>query len=41
VPHKPIIENDPPWNGQLTAIGLVPAPKSQLKGLLRRYPLLR
>lgn len=41
VPHAAIVENDPPWSGQLMAIGLVPAPKSKLKGLLRRYALLK
>jgi len=41
VPHKAVIENDQPYSGQLMALGLVPAPKSKLKGLLRGYPLLR
>lgn len=41
VPHRAIVENDPPYSGQLMAIGLAPAPKSTLKGLLRRCQLLR
>lgn len=36
-----IREPDAPWNGQLVAIGIVPAPRKALDKLLRRYPLLQ
>ncbi len=41
VPHVPIHEPDAPWNGQLTAIGLVPvADRAPLRPLLSSLPLL-
>lgn len=39
--HKPIRENDLPYQGELLAIGLEPAPRSVLKKHLRDLRLLR
>lgn len=39
--HKQIRENDPPYRGELMALGLEPAPRSVLKRHLRELPLLR
>lgn len=42
IPHTVIDEPDPPWNGQLTAIGLVPtADRAAVKPLLSCLPLLK
>jgi len=41
IPHRAIREPDPPWNGQLMAIGLVPGPREKFKKYLSRYPLLK
>lgn len=41
IEHVAIREPDEPWNGQLMAIGIVPAPKSDLKKILQKYPLLK
>ena len=41
VRHTRIIEDDPPYTGQLMAIGIPPQRRSQLKRLLSRQPLLR
>jgi peptidyl-tRNA hydrolase len=41
IPHRAIREPDPPFNGQITAIGLVPAPREALKKYLSQYPLLK
>lgn len=41
VPHVAIREPDPPWNGALTAIGLIPIEdRSTVKRLLSSLPLL-
>jgi len=41
IPHVAIREPDPPWNGALTAIGLVPTDdRRKLKPLLSSLPLL-
>ena len=39
--HNQIRENDPPYLGELMALGLEPAPRSVLKRHLRELPLLR
>jgi peptidyl-tRNA hydrolase len=39
--HSAIRERDPPWNGALMAIGLPPQPKTNIKRLLQKLPLLR
>lgn len=36
-----IFESDPPWSGQLMAIGLPPAPRSRMRKLLSSLPLYR
>lgn len=41
VAFKAICEPDAPWNGQMMAIGLVPAPKSVLRRVLSDVPLFR
>lgn len=41
VAHVRIVENDPPFANQLTAIGLVPAPRGEVKRHLSSLPLLR
>lgn len=37
----PIREPDPPFNGQLMAVGFVPGSKSHFKSLLSNYALLK
>lgn len=39
--HRGIYETDPPWNGQMMAIGLYPEQRSKLKKLLSSLPLLK
>jgi hypothetical protein len=41
VPFRAIREVDPPYNGELLAIGLKPARKDRLKKYLSSFPLLR
>lgn len=41
VAHICITENDPPFDGQMMAIGLVPAKKEKLRKYLSSLPLLR
>lgn len=41
VPHKPIIENDPPYTDQWMAIGISPAPKSAIYPHVKRLNLVR
>jgi peptidyl-tRNA hydrolase len=41
VPHKAIRENDEPFNGELMAIGLRPAPRDQVQRYVSSLPLLR
>lgn len=36
-----VVENDPPYAGQLMAIGLSPAPKDEVRRPLSNLPLLR
>jgi len=39
--HRAIIESDPPYCGQLMAIGLAPAPRQEVKRHVSSFPLLR
>ena len=39
--HRKIIESDPPYNGQLLAIGIPPQPREKLRKALSSIPLLR
>jgi peptidyl-tRNA hydrolase len=39
--HALVIENEGDYAGQATAIGVIPAPRSQLRRLFRKYPLLK
>lgn len=41
VPHKAIRENDPPYRGELLAIGVTPQPRSQLRRYFSTLPLLK
>ena len=41
VPHRAIRENDPPYAGQLLAIGLTPGPKKEVRKHVSSLPLLR
>jgi hypothetical protein len=41
VPHRAIREPDPPHNGALVAIGIVPAERRSLPRFLSKLPLLR
>lgn len=43
VPYRAIREPDPPWCGQLMAIGVVPAARDdrQIRRVLRHLPLLK
>lgn len=41
VPHKPIFETDPPYSGQLMAIGVEPGRKEDLRRHLSSLPLLK
>jgi hypothetical protein len=43
IPHRAIREPDPPWCGQLMAIGVVPMARDdrRLQRALRRLPLLK
>jgi hypothetical protein len=42
IPHIAIEEPDPPWNGQLMAIGLIPTTdKKKISRALGRLPLLK
>lgn len=36
-----IVESDPPYAGELMAIGIEPGEKAPLKKILRRCPLLK
>jgi hypothetical protein len=36
-----VTEPDPPWNGQLMALGFQPKPKEELYRYLSTFPLLR
>jgi hypothetical protein len=40
VPCVCICEADPPWDGALMAIGLKPAPKSQVRRFVSQLPLV-
>lgn len=40
VAHRAIVENDPPYRGQLMAIGLEPRPRSEVKKYMKSLPLL-
>lgn len=39
--HRRIVECDPPYTGQLMAIGIPPMERSKIKPLLSQYPLVR
>jgi hypothetical protein len=41
IPHKPIVENDPPYTDQWMAIGIQPRPKAEIYPHLSNLPLLR
>lgn len=41
VPHKPIFEPDPPFFGELLAIGITPASKEALRRHVSSLPLLK
>lgn len=43
IAHRAIREPDPPWNGQLMAIGVVPMARDdrRLRRVLQRLPLLK
>jgi hypothetical protein len=41
IPHVAIREPDPPWNGALMAIGLVPGPRDVIGKEVARLPLIR
>jgi peptidyl-tRNA hydrolase len=41
VPHTAIREPDPPYNGELLAIGLVPAARSLVRSYVSSLPLLK
>jgi hypothetical protein len=41
VPHAAIIESDPPYDGQLMAIGIEPRPRAELRRYVSSFPLLR
>jgi len=41
IPHKSILEPDAPWNGQIMAIGVCPAPRKELKKFFSKLKLLR
>lgn len=41
IPFRAIREPDAPWNGQLMAIGVCPAPKDRVKKYLSSIPLLK
>ena len=41
VTHRAIRENDPPFSGDLLAIGLAPAPRGEVRKYVSSLPLLR
>jgi hypothetical protein len=41
IKHKLIFEPDPPYNGSLMAIGIVPMERSKIKPLMANLPLLK
>jgi len=41
IPHRAIRENDPPYTGELMAIGLEPTERSKVRRYVRSLPLLR
>lgn len=41
IPHVPIVENCPPYRGELMAIGVSPAPRSALKRYFSSLPLVK
>jgi peptidyl-tRNA hydrolase len=41
VPHRAIRENDPPWSGELLAIGICPTQKKEVKRFVSDLPLVR
>jgi len=41
VPHRAIRESDPPYEGDLLAIGLAPAPRDKVRKYVSSLPLLR
>jgi peptidyl-tRNA hydrolase len=41
LPHRAIRESDPPYSGELLAIGICPAHKSEIKKFVSSLPLLK
>lgn len=41
IKHWQIVEDDPPWTGQLMALGIEPMVRSRISRLLSSLPLLR
>lgn len=41
VEFRSIVESDPPYAGELMAIGLKPAPRAQIRRYVSSFPLLR
>jgi hypothetical protein len=41
IKHKLVFEPDPPYNGQLMAIGVIPTERSKIRPFLSRLPLLK
>lgn len=40
VPHRAIRESDPPYDGDLLAVGLCPAPRNEVRKYVSSLPLL-
>lgn len=41
IPHNAVREIDPPYNGQLMAIGICPTIRDKVKGVLSQLPLVK
>lgn len=41
VAHCAVRESDPPYSGELVAVGAAPAPKAQIRRWFSSFPLLR
>ena len=41
VAHRAIRESDPPYDGELLAIGLEPAPREEVRAFVSSLPLLQ
>ena len=40
-PHRAVREPDPPWDGELMAIGISPIDRDQIKKFVKKYPLVK